>query len=177
MGCDAGPVKCAWNVRASAFAPDLRCSCRLGCWLFTDVSAHPVGPVFQGQAIQSEEHEVTSDSVRSKPVQLFVRRLFRYLYFFKIFFFSRPSRQTLEPTKPHSCYLGTGGEVDHPLPSTAEVKNEWSYASTPYMLSYYFTSAFFYLHQSNWRSCATTVPVWTRTQVVLAGGSEAHPSH
>ena len=25
----------------------------------------------------------------------------------------------------------TGREVDHPLPSSAEVKNEWSYASTP----------------------------------------------
>jgi hypothetical protein len=60
-------------------------------------------------------------------------------------YFSSPDRpdRIWSPTKPHSRYLGTGGEVDHPLPSTAEVKNEWTYASTPYMPSYYFTFACF----------------------------------
>jgi hypothetical protein len=46
--------------------------------------------------------------------------------FFNVIFLSRP---TVVSTQPYVPWV-VGGEVNHPLPSTAEVKNEGSYAST-----------------------------------------------
>jgi len=57
-----------------------------------------------------------------------------------IFLFTTVSRTTLKPNQPPiqwaivALYLGvkrTGREADHSFPSSAEVKNVWSYTSTP----------------------------------------------
>jgi hypothetical protein len=56
--------------------------------------------------------------------------------------FSQHRVQNGSVVHPASCPIGTGGlfplgvklpgrEIDHSLPSSAEVKNEWSYTSTP----------------------------------------------
>jgi hypothetical protein len=56
-----------------------------------------------------------------------------------IFLFTTVSRQALEPTQPpiqwvpRALSLGIkwpGREADHSLPSSAEIKNAWSYTST-----------------------------------------------
>jgi hypothetical protein len=56
----------------------------------------------------------------------------------EIFVFSKTSRPALGPTLPFNGklapFLGvkqSGREVDHLTPPTAEVKNDWSYNSTP----------------------------------------------
>jgi hypothetical protein len=57
-----------------------------------------------------------------------------------IFLFAVMARLALEPTQspiqwvPGAVYVGVkrpGREADHTLPSSAEVKNAWSYTSTP----------------------------------------------
>jgi hypothetical protein len=57
-----------------------------------------------------------------------------------IFLFTTMSRPALRPTQPpiqwvpRAISLGikrSGGEIDHSPPSSAEVKNAWSYTSTP----------------------------------------------
>jgi hypothetical protein len=57
-----------------------------------------------------------------------------------IFFFTTASRPALGPTQsriqwvPGGPFLGVkrpGREADHSLPSNADVKNAWSYTSTP----------------------------------------------
>jgi hypothetical protein len=51
-----------------------------------------------------------------------------------IFFFTTASRTALGPTQPGALLLGVkrpGREADHSSPSSAGVKNEWSYTSTP----------------------------------------------
>jgi hypothetical protein len=57
-----------------------------------------------------------------------------------IFLFTTASRTALEPTKPPIYWVAgapslgvkrPGREADHSPPSSAEVKNAWSYTSTP----------------------------------------------
>jgi hypothetical protein len=64
----------------------------------------------------------------------------RFLAGLGIFFFTTASRTALEPTQPPIQWvqgvlsLGVkrpGREAGHSPPSSAEVKNEWSYTSTP----------------------------------------------
>jgi hypothetical protein len=55
-----------------------------------------------------------------------------------IFLFTIASRMALRPTQPIKCIPGSlslvvkwpGHEADHSSPSSAEVKNAWSYTST-----------------------------------------------
>jgi hypothetical protein len=50
------------------------------------------------------------------------------------FLFSKTSRPTLGPTEPHIQLvpeLFPWRDVDHSIPPSAEVKNEWSYTPTP----------------------------------------------
>ena len=135
-------MRCAWNAWASVFASDLGCSCRVGCWLLTDVSGHSVVLVFHGQAVQSEESEELQILYAAAPLSSCSCEGYSDIFFKNIFLFSRPSTPTLVPTEPHVLWV-LGGEVNHPLPSTAEVKNEWSYTSTPCMPSYDSTFALF----------------------------------
>jgi hypothetical protein len=60
-----------------------------------------------------------------------------------IFLFTTAYRPALEPTQPPiQCVPGNftpwvkrpGREADHLSPSSAKVKNEWSYTSTPQIL-------------------------------------------
>jgi len=45
--------------------------------------------------------------------------------------FSKASGLALGPTQSASGVKRLGSEADHSLPSSAEIKNEWSYASPP----------------------------------------------
>jgi hypothetical protein len=72
-----------------------------------------------------------------------------------IFLFTTASRTALEPTQPliqwvpGSLSLGVkrpGREADHSLPSSAEVKNAWSYTSTP---QYVFMASCLVQHRDN----------------------------
>jgi len=54
----------------------------------------------------------------------------------KGFFSLRLRFQTVAGAHPASCKMGNGGsfpegEADHSFPSSAEVKNAWSYTYTP----------------------------------------------
>jgi hypothetical protein len=94
---------------------------------------------------------------------------FDSLRWLEIFIFTTASRMALGPTQPPvqwvlgALSLGVkrpGREADHSLPSSAEVKNAWSYTSTP---PYVFMAWCLVKHRDNFTGWVYRHVSWTVT--------------